>query len=158
MQRFDVVYYSTLDSEDIEKSNVSGSEVLEIFNSIPWKTIYSDSINNGVNLFDYSFSVSYVDINQLEFSFDIDFYTDELDPSKVNLNKLRFTLGYSYQEWVTKKRLFGLLSDKQVISDEYIMMNDQDIDFTLKCLQAFVRLNKEYLKSNMYDYFGDEEN
>jgi len=51
-----------------------------------------------------------------------------------------------------------LLSDKQVISDEYIMMNDQDIDFTLKCLQAFVRLNKEYLKSNMYDYFGDEEN
>ncbi len=158
MQRFDVVYYSTLDSEDIEKSNVSGSEVIEIFNSIPWKTIYSDSINNGVNLFDYSFSVSSVDINQLEFSFDIDFYTDELDSSKVNPNKLRFTLSYSYQEWVTKKRLFGLLSDKQVISDEYIMMNDQDIDFTLKCLQAFVRLNKEYLKSNMYDYFGDEEN
>ena len=86
------------------------------------------------------------------------FRSDELDPSKVNPNKLRFTLSYSYQEWVTKKRLFGLLSDKQVISDEYIMMNDQDIDFTLKCLQAFVRLNKEYLKSNMYDYFGDEEN
>ena len=98
--------------------------------------------------------MKYKDSNNLEFEFNAELYVE--DEHKNENLPLKFSLTYSYQEIKMKKVLFGLLGEKEEITSENIFMDDQDIEFTLKCLNAFLKHNHEFLITNMYENFGTD--
>ncbi len=135
------------------RENSYGSDVLELFTSVSWKEDWKECIQSE-DEFGTFFSVNYKDSNNLEFEFDAELYIE--DELKNENLPLKFSLTYSYQEIKMKKVLFGLLGEKEEIRSENIFMDDQDMDFTLKCLNAFLRHDYMFLLSNMYNNFGTD--
>ena len=136
-----------------ERENMYGSDVLERFTSITWEEDWKECIKSE-DEFGTFFSVKFKDSNNLEFEFNAELYIEEEDKNE-NL-PLKFSLTYSYQEIKIKKILFGLLGEKEAIRSENIFMDDQDMEFTLKCLNAFLKHDHIFLLSNMYENFGTD--
>ncbi len=135
------------------RENMYGSDVLEMFTSVSWEEDWKECIRSE-DEFGTFFSVKFKDSNNLEFEFNAELYIEEEDKNE-NL-PLKFSLTYSYQEIKMKKVLFGLLGEKEAIRSENIFMDDQDMDFTLKCLNAFLKHDHIFLLSNMYENFGTD--
>ncbi len=152
MTRFDVIYADTKGNK--ERNNILSGEVVDFFNSLPWKESFQDCLKTEDAIYDYYFSVSYLDDAQLEQSFDLELFIDDESKLPKENQPLRFSLNLWKSEYVTKKIFFGLFGTKQIVKDNSIIMDDQNIDFAVKCLQAFVRLDVDYLRNNMYENFG----
>ena len=133
---------ATLEKNDkyTDRENMYGSDVLEMFTSVSWEKDWKECIRSE-DEFGTFFTVKYKDSNNLEFEFNAELYVE--DEHKNENLPLKFSLTYSYQEIKMKKVLFGL-------------MDDQDIEFTLKCLNAFLKHNHEFLITNMYENFGTD--
>jgi len=146
---------TTLEKNDkyTDRENIYGSDVLELFTSVSWKEDWKECIRSE-NAFGTFFTVKYKDSNNLEFEFNAELYVE--DEHKNENLPLKFSLTYSYQEIKMKKVLFGLLGEKEEIRSENIFMDDQDMEFTLKCLNAFLKHNHEFLITIMYENFGTD--
>jgi hypothetical protein len=136
-----------------DRKNIYGSDVLEMFTAIPWNEDRKECFKTE-DEFGSFFTVSYKNADNLKFSFDAELYID--DEHKDENFPIKFSLTYSYQHKKTKKILFGLLGEKEETADENIFMDDQNMEFTLKCLNAFLRHDHEFLISNMYENFGTD--
>lgn len=150
IKRFDVTL--EIDEKDIMRDNIYASDVLEMFDNISWREQYEKCLADD-NEFGPYFSVSYKDELNLEYSFDVELYAPyEEEEDK----KMSFSLTYSYQETRMKKIFFGLFGEKEKINNEIIFMDDQNMEFASKCLQAFLRHDKNFLLNNMYENFGTD--
>ena len=151
IKRFNV----TLEMNDdyTDRANIYGSDVLDMFNAIPWNDEKNEYFKSDEE-FGSCLSVIYKDSSNLEFSFEVELYFD--DENKDETLPLKYSLSYSYQEIKMEKAFLGLFGEKEKIIDESIFMDDQDMDFTLKCLNAFLAHNHEFLKNNMYTNFGPD--
>lgn len=149
IKRFDV----TLEIDDKEhiRNNLYGSDVLDIFYGISWHEQFRKCMNSDDEFGPY-ISIAYKDDSKVEYSFDAELYFD--DEHKNENLPIKFSLTYSYQQIKMKKILFGLLGEKKEVNNETIFMDDQTMDFTFKCLNAFLAHNHEFLISNMYTNFG----
>lgn len=148
MRRY-TIYYDDSKQAAEYKNKLSG-EVLDFFNTIDWKNALQDYYNaeNKEDYYSVDFTVEYKDTFDLEYSFDVEFYFDENEDS-LETNSFNFDLSYWYQENKTKKILFGLLGEKQVLKNESVYSIEHDLDFTLKCLNAFLRNDHDFLINNL---------
>lgn len=151
IKRFNVTVEKNDDYTDRE--NIYGTDVLDMFNAIPWNEERKEYFKSEEE-FGSCLSVRYKDSNNLEFSFEVELYFD--DENKDETLPLKYSLSYSYQEIKMEKAFLGLFGEKEKIIDESIFMDDQDMDFTLKCLNAFIKHDHEFLKNNMYENFGPD--
>ncbi len=149
IKRFDATL--EIDDKDNIRNNLFGSDVLDIFNGVSWQEQYKKCLNSHDD-FGPFFSVEYKDELKVEYSFDAELYF--ADENKDNSLPVRFSLTYSYQKIKMKKIFFGLFGEKEELINENIFMDDQTMDFALKCLNAFLAHNHEFLTSNMYENFG----
>ena len=143
MTRFNVVYSDSKGEK--ERKNLIASEVLDYFKSLPWQESFEDCLKNEDAVFDYMFIVYYMNAEQLEQSFDIEIFMDDENKS-LNQN-ISFDVSVWYEEYIMKKVFFGLFGEKKEVKNDSIILENQDTYNTLKCLQAFVQLDSEYLKS-----------
>lgn len=151
INKFDV-YFEKNDISQ-ERNNIYASDVLDIFNSIDWLKEQKECIKSE-DEFGSFISIVYKDTAGLEYSFELELYVD--DNNKRQEMPLNFSLSYLYQETEIHKILFGLLGERSEIKNKNIFMDDQNMDFTMKCLNAFLKHNHEFLKNNMYENFSSD--
>jgi hypothetical protein len=68
-------------------------------------------------------------------------------------NGLKFEISLDRESKKMKKVLFGLLGEKEVIVNENITMQNQNLEFAVKCMYAFISLDFDFLDKNMKDYY-----
>lgn len=145
--------------EDIkEHKNLYASDVLSKINAIPWNDEYKKCLASD-DEYGTFFYVTFVDNSNLEYAFDVELYLfDDDEKNEINnQSPTLFTICYSYQEIIKEKVFFGLFGEKEKIVDRVVYMDPVDFDFTLQCLQAFLRHDHAYLKMNIISSISFDE-
>lgn len=144
-----------INDDTITHKNMQSADALAIFTAMPWNEDWK-KCSESDDEFGSFFSVSYKDEHNLEFTFETELFVDD-DNKNPNV-PMKFSLTYLHQEIIIKKVLFGLFGEKEEVISKNIFMDDQNMEFTLRCLYAFLQLDHTFLTNNMYENFGTDVN
>ena len=150
---FDVEFQHPFEEDERTYDSISNNEVIEIFKNIDWAQLNHDVYAKHDDIIHdfYYFSIKYYPTEKLEYTFDIyPIYTYGKDIANT---ELKFEITLCKEFLAMKKVLFGLLGEKEKIDVDITTMEEQNLEFTVKCMYAFISLDFDFLDKNMKDYY-----
>jgi hypothetical protein len=150
---FDVEFQHPFEEDERTYDSISNNEVIEIFKNIDWAQINHDVYAKHDDIIHdyYYFTIYYYPEAQIEYMFDIG--PEFTFGNDLKENGLKFEISLDRESKKMKKVLFGLLGEKEVIVNENITMQNQNLEFAVKCMYAFISLDFDFLDKNMKDYY-----